>query len=418
MEGGTSEDRPLGGPPPPPDPTVEPDGTQLIGDSNPQLQEPVGPAVPGTIEDAALAPIAVQPHVPDTTATSNAQVPPDQPSDEEANGVALGSEPDADRWPTDSESDPDAVAEYDTATSEPAVAPWAFEPQQAASAAASGTSAAASGTSSAIGPPPPPPVDAATSLVATCPYLRSPDGTWRSALAERDQRCWGKAPPLALAPLTQERLCRTPAHIRCEIFVAAQAARTDALARDRLSSEQLDGRFGVRVRPTPLILDRAPALRPSSLAPALTTGGDTRRWIAAAAVIAAGLVVLVVLAAAFGGKSGGAPASPSGQVALATSTPVPSETPGSGSSVSGESPAISTSPQTTPAPSATAPSESNGPSGTPRVARTYKVQPNDTLASIAQKFGVTPRQILAVNDLGDPPRLLYGQTINIPAPSQ
>jgi LysM repeat protein len=411
VEGGTSEDRPLGGPPPPPDPVVEPDGSQLIGDSDPQPQEAVGPAVPGTIEDAALTPIAEQPHVPDITATSNAQAPPDQPSDEEANGAALGSEPDVDRWQTDSESDPDAVAEYDTATMEPPVAPWAVEPQQAASAAASGTS-------SAIGPPPPPPVDAATSLVATCPYLRSPDGTWRSAVAERDQRCWGKAPPLALAPLTQERLCRTPAHIRCEIFVAAQAARTDALARDRLSSDQLDGRFGVRVRPTPLILDRAPALRPSSLAPALTTGGDTRRWIAAAAVIAAGLVVLVVLAAAFGGKSGGAPASPSGQVALATSTPVASGTPGSGSSVAGESPAVSTSPQKTAVPSATAPSESTGPSGTPRVARTYKVQPNDTLASIAQKFGVTPRQILSVNDLGDPPRLLYGQTINIPAPSQ
>jgi LysM repeat protein len=54
------------------------------------------------------------------------------------------------------------------------------------------------------------------------------------------------------------------------------------------------------------------------------------------------------------------------------------------------------------------------PTSTPGIARRYRVHPGDTLQFIADKFGVTKKQILAVNDLGDPPQLRYGTYINIP----
>ena len=54
-----------------------------------------------------------------------------------------------------------------------------------------------------------------------------------------------------------------------------------------------------------------------------------------------------------------------------------------------------------------------------RVDRTFKaffarVKRGDTLRGIAQRFGVSRAALLAVNDLGNPPRVSPGQVINIP----
>ncbi|MEM9480314.1 MAG: LysM peptidoglycan-binding domain-containing protein [Verrucomicrobiota bacterium] len=52
---------------------------------------------------------------------------------------------------------------------------------------------------------------------------------------------------------------------------------------------------------------------------------------------------------------------------------------------------------------------------TPKVtAKTYTVQPKDTLYGIGRKFGVTYKQILAENKLVDPNRLSVGQVLRIP----
>lgn len=46
----------------------------------------------------------------------------------------------------------------------------------------------------------------------------------------------------------------------------------------------------------------------------------------------------------------------------------------------------------------------------------YQVKRGDTLASIAQRFGVTPSAILALNQLANPDRLTEGQVLQVPRP--
>jgi len=91
----------------------------------------------------------------------------------------------------------------------------------------------------------------------------------------------------------------------------------------------------------------------------------------------------------------------------ATASPALPATPGT------FAPTPATTPAATPPPSV-APTGTPAPSATPAIARTYKVKQGDTLRGIAQRFGVTKAAILAVNDLGSPPVLTPGQTINIP----
>lgn len=46
----------------------------------------------------------------------------------------------------------------------------------------------------------------------------------------------------------------------------------------------------------------------------------------------------------------------------------------------------------------------------------YTVQPGDLLSTVAQRFGVTPEAILAINTLPNPNSLAVGLTIRIPLP--
>jgi LysM repeat protein len=63
----------------------------------------------------------------------------------------------------------------------------------------------------------------------------------------------------------------------------------------------------------------------------------------------------------------------------------------------------------TPAP----PSPTPGPVGAPI---TYKIQPGDSLSSIAQKFGVTVDDIVKANNIENPNEIYAGQEIIIPPP--
>lgn len=253
--------------------------------------------------------------------------------------------------------------------------------------------------------------DAGQWLGATCPYLRSADGTWRSVVPQRGQRCWGQAPPAPLEPQTQERLCSTTAHTGCEIFLAAGQRHRDSLTRDHVAPERLDGRFGVMVRPSTLVLEES--VRRVQVPVAVSAG---RRPRVALALALAGGVVLVAFMAGLGGSAPlASPTSPPvafvSPTPAASSTPVETPTPQPSESVPAPTQPVAT-PVVTPPPATQEPTP--GPS--PRIRTTYRVKKGDTLDGIAAHFGVTRKQIRAVNDFGNPPHLRYGMLLNIPYP--
>jgi hypothetical protein len=240
-------------------------------------------------------------------------------------------------------------------------------------------------------------------LDVVCPYLRSADGTWRSIRPQRDHRCWAQSPPAALPTLTQEDLCLTTAHTGCPFYGAELQRRAQELARDRIAPERLSrSRFGAMVQPVPLAIDLPGENRFAALPE------DRARLVGAALV---GILAFVILA---GGiyVFASHPAATPPIVGLASPTAI----------ATAPLPTTRSTPATTPRPTrgttpppTTAPSLTPGPSTTPAIARTYRVRPGDTLGSIARRFRVTKAALLAVNDLGNPPALTPGQSINIPA---
>jgi hypothetical protein len=202
-------------------------------------------------------------------------------------------------------------------------------------------------------------------LDVICPLLRARDGSWRSASPAREHRCWATDPPSELAVLTQQRLCLVRAHDGCERFLHARELRASALARERQRGmDWVPGQPGVltarrrasgRSRPRPAPFDRLVDV-------------PVAAWIA---VGIGALVIAVVLSLAMTPR-------------LATTDPAPAA-------------AASTLP-------------SIGPDGM----RHYTVRDGDTLRTIADRFGVTVRELRRVNDLGDPPTLTTGDVILIP----
>jgi LysM repeat protein len=240
-------------------------------------------------------------------------------------------------------------------------------------------------------------------LDVVCPYLRSPDGTWRSARPQRDHRCWAQSPPVPLSTLTQAQLCLTVTHTSCDLYVAELKRRADELARDRIAPERLSGaRFGALVHPVPLAIDVPGEHR----LPDTPTG---RARLVAVALL--GVLAVIVLAGGIYVLGSGPSATPpilglaSPTIAVSITPPTPRST---------VAPTPGSTPRVTPRPTVT-PTSTPVPSGTPAIARQYKVMQGDTLRTIAQRFGVTKAAILAVNDLGNPPVLTPGDTINIPA---
>jgi hypothetical protein len=250
--------------------------------------------------------------------------------------------------------------------------------------------------------PPPEVPRGIAALDVVCAYLRSPDGTWRSTRPLRDHRCWAQSPPAPLSTLTQARLCLTVTHTGCAFYTAELQRRADELARDRIAPERLSGsRFGALVQPVPLAMDAPGEHRLPS-----TPAGRAR--LAAAGLL--GFLLVIVLAS--GIYVLGSPGATPPLIGLASPTATRSATlPATPATFA---PTPGPTPSATPPPSV-APTATPAPSASPAIARTYKVKQGDTLHSIAQRFGVTKAAILAVNDLGSPPVLTPGQTINIPA---
>jgi LysM repeat protein len=203
--------------------------------------------------------------------------------------------------------------------------------------------------------------------------------------------------------LTQSRLCLTVTHTGCAIYTAELKRRADELASDRIAPERLSGaRFGALVQPVPLAID-VPGEHhlPETYAGRARLAGVALVGLLAVLVLAGGIYVL-------GSGPGATPpifglVSPTAAIPVTPSTPATTFRPTPGLT-SGTTPRPSVEPTTTPIPSAT-----------PAIARQYKVKRGDTLRSIAQRFGITKAAILAVNDLGNPPTVTPGDTINIPA---
>lgn len=274
--------------------------------------------------------------------------------------------------------------------------------------------------------------DGAGWLEQICPYLRAADATWRSAIPTREHRCWAVTPASTLPSATQQELCLTPAHRGCERFLHSQGARADALARDEIMVERLaHARFGALVSAVPVAVDPRPAAADQG------QGANRARRRRIPAMVIGGGVILVgaaVLAAFLGGGRipGFAVASATpppvvsappirpttdpSVVAVATpaSTPMPTHSATIGPTQAATAlptPDGTQTPVATDRPVATSTPRISLPPGV-RIARRYTVKDGDTVKSIANKFGLKPRELRAVNRIGAD--VVPGQQLLIP----
>jgi LysM repeat protein len=261
-------------------------------------------------------------------------------------------------------------------------------------------------------------------------------------------------PASALPVATQEELCLTAAHGGCERFMRARDQRVAALALDQIEVGRLESaRFGPFVSPVPIAVDA----RPPGGDPGGRAASGRRRMpslLIGAGVILVGVVALAAIIG--GGKSPGIVViSPSpvvqrtgsleGQVTPAPvssdvigvapeATLAPSSRPavnGTASTVRATTaptaaptsapPTAATADAATPGPTATPrprptptvrPTATLRPTPTPEIARKYTVKQGDTIKSIADKFGLKPRDLRAINDIGKD--VVAGQRLLIP----
>ena len=235
-----------------------------------------------------------------------------------------------------------------------------------------------------------------------CPYLALASDH-RSVIDgyDPDHRCHALAPPGELDRQRQATICLLEAHRECERFLEARhlaAAGLPAVPRPAPDA------FLPRTR---LVLEAEGRHR---LGGEAFRPGRRRRWALAGALAALGVTVVASAAsggidAVLGGGSGSSP--------TATATPIPSA---AGTPSPSSAPTTAPTAAPTPVPTAVATALPT-PVPTPTVApaqQTYVVAANDTLTSIAARFGVTVQALMAANNLADPNALSIGQVLVIP----
>lgn len=254
------------------------------------------------------------------------------------------------------------------------------------------------GPSADVAPVPSPPPSRA-SAAGVCPFLISSTGDWRLAAPTREHRCSAFVPLTSLSIEKQARLCLRDAHVTCATYSASVAAR----ALRTGSGEPVDrvGRWGL-ARTAPLIEDTG-GLRGTLI----TMVADRRTWPAIPAV----LLVATLLAVGISGFRN------EGQTAaLSNPTLAPAPTP-SGTGL-GTAPSREPTSEPSSAPSATpgvvrTSAPTIAPTAPPSY-RTYTVQANDTLSSIAAKFHVSISSIEKLNPSVNPRQLHVGTKLKIP----
>ena len=212
-------------------------------------------------------------------------------------------------------------------------------------------------------------------------------------------RCFAVDPPGTLDRDRQSRLCLSTSHTRCERYLAFVGRGALAVPGS--------GAIGDGFRSTRLVIAPEPAWRGMA--------GRARRsrsgLVAAGLVLGAGVAGTAIVAGSLAatGATGAASATSTPTatpVLMAQPTTRPTETPAQSPSVT---PVESATPEPTPPPTA-----SPRPATPAPTQRTYVVQEGDTLAAIAQRFGVSVSAIQAANDIEDPNEIIIGDVLVIP----
>ena len=240
-----------------------------------------------------------------------------------------------------------------------------------------------SGPHAPAGPHP----SALDAVSATCPYLTSASGSWRSASPSRDHRCAALDPPAPQTTEKQRTHCLSTDHVECPIYLAARTARTATLAggSDPRLVEAADRRRRPLARTAPILLE-PPRLVDQAIRLPFDRGPGQLALI--------GLMVLAFAVVALTRLSAGGPAAPSAEPsAFAVLQPSPRPTPSPIPTIG-----PSGSPSATPAPS---------------FRTTYKVKRGDTLAAIAKRYGTTAAKIRILNGMPSS-ALKVGQVLKIP----
>jgi len=230
-----------------------------------------------------------------------------------------------------------------------------------------------------------------------CPLLGL-QGNRRTAIDGVDgaHRCHAEEPPIPVDRQEQARLCLTPAHERCERYLAH-------LARAGGRTAVVGGLVSTR-----MVLAPDPAWR--------GIAGRARR----APVIPTVAIATAALALGIGGAAMASGIASDGGLAWLTAPSTdPTPQPPSPSPTPSPTPAATPTPIPTSTPtSSPSPAASPTPTVVPTVVPTpapqqYVVQEGDTLAAIAQQFGTTVSAIQALNGIEDPNEIVIGQVLRI-----
>jgi len=243
-----------------------------------------------------------------------------------------------------------------------------------------------------------------------CPLLGL-QGDRRTAIdgVDAGHRCHADDPIIPLDRQQQARVCLTPAHEKCDRYLA-HATRNGGVRPGQ--GEIVGGLVSTRmvIAPDPTWRGIAGRARRVPTAPLVVIG---------AASIVVGIGGIAVASGAVGdgletltGEASTAARSSESPLAQATRTPAraPSDTP-------------TATPSATPMPPSPSPTASPAVSGAPTVAptvappptqQTYVVQEDDTLAAIAEQFGTSVAALQAANGIDDANEILIGQVLVLP----
>ncbi|HEX2765617.1 MAG TPA: LysM domain-containing protein [Candidatus Limnocylindria bacterium] len=212
-------------------------------------------------------------------------------------------------------------------------------------------------------------------------------------------RCFAVDPPGTLERDRQSRLCLNTSHTRCERYLAFVGRGALAVPGS--------GAIGDGFRSTRLVIAPEPAWRGMAGRARRSRSGLAAAGLVLGACVAGTAIVAGSLAATGATGAASATSTPTTTpVVTPRSTPRPTANPTPSPS---EMPVESATPQPTPPPTPSPPPATPVPTQ-----RTYVVQEGDTLAAIAQQFGVSVAALQAANDIEDPNEIIIGDVLVIP----
>lgn len=239
-----------------------------------------------------------------------------------------------------------------------------------------------------------------------CPRLAfHADRRHAADIADADHVCTAQRPAQWLERSRQVELCLTGAHLDCPRFVDYQTR----LAAHRHPDPAAPSLLFVSSR---LTLHPEPMWRGIAGRAAQPAGRRLVAGLAGAAVL--GVTAAAMVGAALPGVVAEVPASPARTSSPSPRASAPLIVPDDGSAaptlVATASPSAATTP--TPIVTVTAPPATSAPTAAPQ--QTYVVQSGDTLAAIAQTFGVGLEALQAANGISDPDEIAVGTVLVIP----